>query len=97
MTTKTKSSYPRLPQPSDDSAIEEEERRRQAAEQSARGVLDGRTLKRSRRQFQIGIKTSPESKKKFDRLRSLTGWSYSDIFEYAMDAATEKYEREHLK
>jgi len=83
---------PELQQPSED--IEAEEKRREDAERSAHGLQDGRKLKRSRRQYQIGIKTTPEHKKKFDRFQRLTDWTYSDIFEYCLEAGEEKYARE---
>jgi hypothetical protein len=87
---------PSLQQP-DSERLEIEEKRREDAERSARGLLDGRQLKRSRRQFQIGIKTTPETKKKFDRLRVMTGWTYSEIFEYCMEAGAAKFDKEEAR
>ena len=84
--TKLKTS---LPQPGKD-VLGSEEERREKAERNARGLLDGRLLKRKNRQFQIGIKTTEAVKKEFDRIRVLTGLSYTEIFENAMAA----YKRE---
>ncbi len=79
-----------LQQPNAEHSLEDEEKRREKAERSARGLIDGRTLKRKNRQFQIGIKTTEAVKKEFDRIRMLTGLSYTEIFENSLAA----YERE---
>ncbi len=72
-------------QPVDAGALAREEERRSRGEIGARGLIDGRFLKRKNRTAQIGLKTSEEKKKQFDRLRMLTGWSYTEIFEQALD------------
>jgi hypothetical protein len=85
---------PSLKQPQSNS-LADEELRRERAEREARGIINGRTLRRApERKAQIGIKTTEETKKRFDRLRVMTGWSYTEIFEYAMEAAEEKFERD---
>lgn len=80
----------RLQQPVNPEAIEQEEERWQRSEKGAHGRLDGRFIKRRSRDVQIGLKTTDERKKQFDRLRMLTGLSYVEIFEAGLDA----FERE---
>jgi hypothetical protein len=84
---------PTLQQP-DQTQIKTEETRRERAEHSAKGTIDGRTLKRSSRQEQINIKTSVEAKKKFDRLRMRLDVPYNVVFEQALDVLEAKLNAE---
>lgn len=70
----------------DDKAVADEEKRRQLAESGATPHLDGRFLKRAlSRPKQVGLRISDEKKMQFDRLRMRTGWTYTEIFEAALD------------
>lgn len=57
-----------------------------------RGFIDGRSLNRKSRTEAVGLKISPSKRHQFDRLRLLTRWSYTDIFEQALD----DFEAAHL-
>ncbi len=84
----------RFRQPVDAAALTAEEDRRTRGEVNARGLIDGRYLKRKNRNAQVGLKTTDEKKKQFDRMRMLTGMSYTEIFEAALDAFEDKWRAE---
>ena len=69
-----------------------EDLRREHREAAVYGKL-GRTV-RMNRKHSIGIKTSPEKKAQFDRLKRMTDWSYAVVFEKALDALEEKIKGE---
>jgi hypothetical protein len=58
--------------------------------------IDGRKEPRVNRPVQVGLKISPEKRHQFDRLRQLTRWSYTDIFEAALDALEEAWKARQL-
>lgn len=96
MNDKTKKSNVKFRQPVDAAALNAEEDRRTRGEIGARGTIDGRFLKRKNRTYQIGVKTTEEKKKQFDRLRMLTGMSYTEIFEASLDSFENEWkEREN--
>ena len=84
---------PSLQQPSSPHDLALEEERREAAEYSARAGLDGRFIRRKPSRHQIGVKTTEAVKKEFDRLRMLTGKSYTDLFEEAIFDLGRKYNK----
>jgi hypothetical protein len=71
------------------------ERRREKLEAQAKGTLDGRYLERAdrTRDVQIGLKTSEDKKKQFDKLRLLTRLTYTQIFEQALDVFEAEWKR----
>ena len=75
----------RFQQPANDAALAAEEDRRSRGEIGARGLLDGRLVKRRNRTSQVGLKITEDKKRQYDRLRMLTGMSYTEIFEQALD------------
>ena len=56
-----------------------------------------RYLKRAdrTRDVQIGLKTSEDKKKQFDKLRLLTRLTYTQIFEQALDVFEAEWKRKH--
>ncbi len=82
-------------QPIDGAELAAEEDRRSRGEVNARGFLNGKRLKRSNRVAAIGLKTTDEKRKQFDRLRLMTAKSYAEIFEAALDAFEEKWKEEN--
>ena len=83
---------PTLQQPVNETALAEEEDRRERAERSASGGLDGRFIARKPGRVQIGIKTSLNVKTEFDRIRELSGKSYTDLFDEAIMDLGRKYD-----
>ena len=86
---------PTLQQPVNETALAQEEERRESAEYSARAGLDGRFLPRKPSRHQIGIKTNEAVKKEFDRIRMLSGKSYTDLFDEAIMDLGRKYDALH--
>jgi LmbE family N-acetylglucosaminyl deacetylase len=62
----------------------------------ADAFLDGRKDPRVNRPVQVGLKISPEKRRQFDRLRLMTRWSYTDIFEAALDTFEEAWTTRQL-
>ena len=84
----------RQPEPE---AIVEEEASRAALEAGAGAFLNGRKMSRVDRPVGVGLKISPAKRHQFDRLRLLTNWSYTDIFEHALDTFEEAYKAGKVK
>ena len=82
---------PTLQQPNE-TARAQEEQRRESAEYSAHAGLDGRLLPRKPARHQIGVKTNEAVKKEFDRIRMLSGKSYTDLFDEAIMDLGKKYD-----
>jgi hypothetical protein len=80
-----------LQQP-DKAELAQEEQRREGAEHSARAGVDGRFLRRKPPRYQIGVKTNEAVKKEFDRIRELSGKSYTDLFDEAITDLGKKYD-----
>lgn len=71
--------------------MEEELRRRTADENSATHPDDKNA--RILRQHQVGLKITDDKADQFDRLKLLTRWSYTDIFETALDAFEDAWKK----
>lgn len=52
---------------------------------------------RKRRPEQIGLKVSEEKRAQFDRLHQLTSWSYTVIFEKALDVLEREWKAGRVK
>ena len=78
-------------------AVAEEEASRAALEAGANGFLNGREMARVNRPVGVGLKISPEKRHQFDRMRLLTKWSYTDIFEAALDTFEEAWKAGKVK
>jgi hypothetical protein len=63
---------------------------RVAGEARATGVIDGRKLRKSGRNHQIGLKTSILKAQQLQRLALLTGLTMTEVIERALDS----FERE---
>jgi hypothetical protein len=62
-------------------------------ENAAKGVVDGRTMRKRGRNEQIALKTTLPKRQQIQRLALLTSKSQVEVFEAALDA----YERELKK
>jgi hypothetical protein len=74
---------------SEDDSTEERLKR----EAAAKGVVDGRTMRRRGRDEQVALKTTLLKRQQLQRLALLTNKSQVEVFEAALDA----YERELKK
>lgn len=66
---------------------------RMKRENAAKGIVDGRTMRKSGRNEQIALKTTLPKRQQLQRLALLTSKSQIEVFEAALDA----YERELKK